>query len=205
MPRFTLLPATLCLAAALPLAAPAAAQTKVPAAPALPASPTVTGPSKIAFIQIQEAIVETGEGKKLDAALEARFAPRRADINQQEQKLAAEQKKLNTGGNTLSPAAHDALSRQFTADQRDYQQAVQNAQSDYQNAQSGMLNTVGDKMMPIIKQYAAAHGYTAVLDTSLEWPQTPVLYVSPGTNITGDIVKLYDKAYPVSPVEAKHE
>lgn len=204
MSRFTLISVILCLTA-LPLAAPAAAQASAPAAPAaLPPSPTITGPSKLAFIQIQEAIGETAEGKKLQAAVEARFAPRRAEINQQEQKLAAEQKQLDNGGSTMSAAAHDALARQVAADQRDYQQAVQNAQSDYQNAISGVLNTVGDKMMPIIKQYAAAHGYTAVVDTSLEWPQTPVLYVSPGTNITGDIVKLYDKANPESPAAAKH-
>lgn len=176
------------------------AQVK-PAAPAAPAPsgpPTVTGPSKVAVINIQEAIMTTAEGKKLDAALQARFAPKRTEIENAQKEITALQNQINAGGNTMSAQAKDDLNRQLQSKQRDAQQNMDNAQSDYQNAQTDLMNTVGGKMMPILKNYAEEHGYTAVIDVSLPWPQSPVLYYNPGTVITSDIVKLYDQAHPVT-------
>lgn len=173
----------------------AAAQTK--AAPA-PASPAVTGPSKVALINIQEAIVGTEEGKKLNADLQARFAPRRTELDNDQKEITALQNQLSAGGNTMSAQAKQDLSQQIQTKQRDFQQSADNAQSDFQNAQTEMMNTVGSKMMPILKAYAEQHGYTAVLDVSLPWPQNPVLYYNPGVVITAEIIKLYDQAHPVA-------
>lgn len=194
-----------CLAAAA-LAGPAWAQTAPPkpAAPTatasdpLPPSPTVTGPSKVAIINIQLAIDQCAEGKKMFADLQARFAPKTQDLQNQQKQVDALQKQLADGGNTMSAQAKDELNTQIQQKQRDLQQAGQNAQSDYQNAEQDVMNTVGTKMMPILKSYAEQHGYTAVIDTSFGWPQSPVLYFNPGTDITGDIVKLYDQAHPSS-------
>jgi len=152
----------------------------------------------MAVINIQEAIMTTAEGKKLDAALQARFAPKRAEIESAQKEITTLQNQLNAGGNTMSQTAKDDLNRQIQTKQRDAQQNMDNAQSDYQTAQTDLMNTVGGKMMPILKSYAEEHGYTAVIDVSLPWPQSPVLYYNPGTVITSDIVKLYDQAHPVT-------
>ena len=193
--------ATALLAAVLgaPLAM---AQTQAPPPPAppavLPPSPTATGPSKIAVINIQEAIVATAEGKKLDADLQKRFEPRRTELENEQKALASLNDQLKAGGNTMSQDAKAELQRQITAKQRDFQTDANTAQQDYQNAQTDVLNTVGNKLMPILNSYAQQHGYTVVLDVSLGWPQTPVLYHNAGTDITGDIVRLYDQSHPSS-------
>ncbi len=194
----TLLPVGLFVAClcALPLAGTAAAQAK-------PAAPAVAGPSKIAIINIQEAIMTSQEGKKLTDQLNARFAPRKTEIQNDANALAALQKQLADGGNTMSQQAKDELNTEIQTKQRDYQQAAQNAQSDYNNAQSDMMNTVGTKMMAVLKSYAQQHGFTAVIDVSLPWPQSSVLYYNPGTEITAEIVKLYDQAHPVAAAPAK--
>ncbi|MGH9417042.1 MAG: OmpH family outer membrane protein [Terriglobales bacterium] len=176
----------------------AAAQAKPatpPAAAALSPSPTATGPSRLAFINFQGAIEATTDGKKLLADLQKRFAPRQSEINNTQAQIAALQKQQQDGGNTMSQAAKDQLSQQLQAKERDYQQSVQNFQTDSQDALTGVLNTVGNKMAPIIKQYVTEHGYTAVVDTSITWPQSPLLYVADGNDITGDIVRLYNKAH----------
>ncbi|HVA65213.1 MAG TPA: OmpH family outer membrane protein, partial [Terriglobales bacterium] len=132
-----------------------------------------------------------------------RFAPRTTEIQNDQKQLAGLQKQLADGGNTMSQQAKDELSSEIQTKQRDYQQAAQNAQSDYQNAQADMMNTVGTKMMAVLKSYAVQHGYTAVIDVSLPWPQSTVLYYNPGTEITAEIVKLYDQAHPVAAAPAK--
>jgi outer membrane protein len=187
--------ATLLAPAAMAQAKPAAP----PAAAAAPiASPTVTGPSKIGFINIQEAIASTEEGKKMAADLKSRFSPKQTDLENQQKAIDALQKRLQDGGNTMSQAAKDDLTRQIQSKQRDFQQDVQNFQSDTQSAESDAMNTIGQKMLPLLKKYADDHGYTAIVDISLGWPQQSVLYFNPGTVITGDMVKIYDQAHPLA-------
>lgn len=168
------------------------------ALPALPPSPTVTGPSKIAIIDIETAILSTDQGKKLNAALQQRFAPKRSQLQSEADAISKLTSQLNAGGNTMSADAKAQLQQQIARQQRDLQQDSDNAQSDYQQAQTDLLNTVGATMMPLLKNYAEQHGYTAIIDVSMSWPQSPVLYYNPGTDITGDIVRLYDQAHPES-------
>ncbi len=171
---------------------------KAPAAPKLAPAPTVTGPSKIGIIDLRSAIVDTAEGKKLIDNLQARFAPRRTDLKTQQDAIQRLQNQLKNGGNTMSATAKQDLNQQIQQKQRDYQQLLQNDQSDFQDAQTQILNEVGNKMMPIVETYAKAHGYTAIVDVSFQWPQSPVLYYNPGAVITGDIVRIYDKANPTA-------
>jgi len=187
-------------ACALLLGGAAAAQTSsAPAAPApLPPPPTVTGPSKIAIINIQEAILSTEQGKKLNAALQVRFAPKKTELGNEQDELNKLNSQLTAGGNTMSVTAKTQLQQEIASKQRDFTQNADNAQTDYQNAQSDLLNTVGNTLMPLLKTYAEQHGYTAVIDVSMSWPQSPVLYFNPGTDITGDIVKLFDQAHPAT-------
>ena len=175
------------------LATAAGAQTARPSAAA-----AASAPVKIALINIQEAILTTQEGKKLDAAMQARFQPRRVELENDQKAITALQNQLKAGGNTMSQTAKANLTEEITSKSRDFQQSVTNAQTDYQTAQTNLMNTVGNQLMPILKTYAQQHGYTAVFDTSLSWPQSPVLYFSPSAEITSQIVKLYDQAHPVA-------
>jgi Skp family chaperone for outer membrane proteins len=78
------------------------------------------------------------------------------------------------------------LAQQLQRKQNEFQEDVSNAQSD-------VINTIGRKLLDVVTRYAPSNGYSAILDTSAQ--DTPVLYAS--TDITQDIVRLYDEAYPV--------
>jgi outer membrane protein len=49
-------------------------------------------------------------------------------------------------------------------------------------------------MMAVLEKYDTANAFAVVLDVSN--PQTPVLWAASAADITNDIVKLYDLAYP---------
>jgi outer membrane protein len=162
-----------------------------------PATASTAG-QKVGVINIQQAILATTEGKAAEAALTARFQPKRAELEKSNQDILALQQKLKAGGNTLSATAKSDLTEQITTKQRDLQRAAEDAQSDYQQAQGQLVNQVGSKMMPIITKYAQDHGYSVILDISFPWPQNPVLFANDSANVTNDIVKLYDQAHPSS-------
>jgi hypothetical protein len=50
-------------------------------------------------------------------------------------------------------------------------------------------------MIDVLDRYARENGYVAVLDTSAQ--NTPIIFASTNIDVTQDIVKLYDQAYPV--------
>jgi outer membrane protein len=70
----------------------------------------------------------------------------------------------------------------------------QDASSDLDEAQGKIMQELGGKMMAVLEKYAVQNGYAVVLDVSNQ--QTPVLWAASAVEITNDIVKLYDQAYP---------
>jgi outer membrane protein len=162
-----------------------------------PPSPTgsiVTLPSKIAVISLQPAIMGTREGAAASAVLQAKYAPRQAEFEKRKADLSSLQDQLNKGGATMSDDAKARLTREIDGKSKSLQRDAQDATDDSQQDMNKVYNQLGDKMLQIIEQYAYQNGYAAVLDVSSQ--QTPVVWAAGTSNITADIVKLYDMAHP---------
>jgi len=56
-----------------------------------------------------------------------------------------------------------------------------------------VIDRIGRKMMDVLDRYARENAYTAIFDASA---QGAPIYVSNGVDVTPEIVKLYDQAYP---------
>ncbi|PYU28743.1 MAG: outer membrane chaperone Skp, partial [Acidobacteria bacterium] len=76
----------------------------------------------------------------------------------------------------------------FQRKQDDVNEAVNAAQSD-------VIDNIGRKMLDVLDRYSSENGYTVVLDTSAQG--TPVVYGSSQIDITQEIIRLYDQAYPI--------
>jgi outer membrane protein len=68
-------------------------------------------------------------------------------------------------------------------------------QEDVNAAQADVIDRIGRKMVDVLDRYARENGYAVVLDSSAQ--STPILYASTQIDVTQDIVRLYDQAYPV--------
>jgi outer membrane protein len=163
------------------------------------ASPSPSGnivalPNKIAIIAIRDAIMATKEGTIAGNALKAKYAPRQADFEKRQADIQSMQDELKKGGATMSAEAKDKLQRETDAKVKSLQRDAQDANDDSQADMSKIFNELGDKMVQIIEQYSYQNGFAVVLDVSSQ--QTPVIWAAPTSNITADIVKLYDQAHP---------
>jgi outer membrane protein len=160
---------------------------------------------KVAVISLTEAIASTAEGKQASQQIRAQFAPRQTELTNLSKQLQDIQQRLQTGANTLSADEQARLQRQGTELQRRGQREQQDLQDDMNDASQDALNRIGQRMMPILKKYAEEKGYGVVIDASAQ--NTPVIYNSEQVDITQQIVKLYDDAYPVktaAPAAAAH-
>jgi outer membrane protein len=163
-------------------------------------APESTPPvSKIGFINLLQAISLTAEGKQAGNELQSQFLPR-------QQELAALDKQVNDLRQRMNsqPPPSDTEAARISSEGARLQQRLERKQNEYQEdlnaAQADAVNGIGRKMMEVVDRYAQEKGYVQVIDSSAQ--NSPVLFVAPGSDITQDIVRLYDQAHPVKAASA---
>jgi len=186
--------ALLCCAAALACAQGQPAPSQAAAPPRVVSPGPV--PAKIAIINIQSAILNTKDGTKAAADVRAKFDPRKAELDKKRTDVEALQDQLRKGGATMSDEAKERLQKEIESGNKEFTRRSQDMNDDLEVEQGRIMQDLGGKMMKIIEEYATQNGYSVVLDVSN--PQTDVLWAAASTNITPDIVRLYDQAHPVA-------
>jgi outer membrane protein len=163
----------------------ARAQAGVPAAAA-----------KVGIVAIQQAIANTNEGKKELDALQQRFSPKQAELKNQNDEVEKLKQQLQAQGDKLSEEARAGQLRTIETKQKTLQRNLEDAQTEYQQAEQEIVNRLGTKMLKVLEQYALKNGYAVIMDVSN--PQTPVLYAAESTNITKELVDAYNAQSPVA-------
>ena len=87
------------------------------------------------------------------------------------------------------------MQRQGEALTRRLQRGNDDLNEELNTAQGDIVDGIGRKMLEVLDRYSRENGYTVVLDTSAQG--SPVVYGSSQSDITQEIVRLYDQAYPV--------
>lgn len=152
-------------------------------------------PGKVGVINIRQAIVATAEGKQASAELQSQYAPRQTElenlnkqINDLRQRLQASQGKLSADEEARLTKDGQRLAAQFDRKQTEFNEDINAAQGD-------VIDRIGRKMVDVLDRYARENGFSIVLDSSAQ--NTPILYASNQIDLTQDIIRLFDQAYPV--------
>ena len=152
-------------------------------------------PAKIAVLNVRNAIVATAEGKQAQAQLQSQFAPKQNELQSTQKQIEDIQRRLSEGARTLSDDEKAKLQRQGELLTRRLQRDNDGLTEELNAAQGEIVDGIGRKMLDVLDRYARENGYVAVLDTSAQG--SPVIYGSSQADITQDVVRLYDQAYPV--------
>jgi outer membrane protein len=149
---------------------------------------------KIGVINIQAAIANTAEGKKVIADLQKKYLPRQQELQRLQQEIQAIQDQLTKQSATLSDEEQGRLNRDAEEKQKLLKRSADDAQSDFNHDRDEAINKIGQKMVRVINDYASQNGFTLVLDDA----QIPIYYASKDIEMTEEIVKRYDAANPVA-------
>jgi len=167
----------------------------VPGIRAQAAASAASAPTKIAVINIRNAIVATAEGKLAQAQLQSQFAPKQNDLQSTQKQVEDLQRRLSEGARTLSDDEKGKMQRQGELLTRRLQRGNDDLTEELNAAQGEIVDGIGRKMLEVLDRYARENGYTVVLDTSAQG--SPIVYGSSQSDITQEIVRLYDQAYPI--------
>lgn len=150
--------------------------------------------SKVGVINIQAAIANTGEGKKVIADLQKKYLPRQQELQRLQQEIQAIQDQLTKQSATLSEEEQTRLNRDAEDKQKLLKRSAEDAQNDFNHDRDEAINHIGQKMLRVIADYSQQNGFALVLDSA----QIPIYYASTDLDLTQEIVKRYDVANPVA-------
>jgi outer membrane protein len=154
------------------------------------------GPRKVATVHVQNAIVQTKEGQKAAQDLQAKFLPRRTELEKKQSDITAIQNQMRAGSATMSDAAKAKLQRDYDNNAKEFKRATDDFDAEVNQEEGKIMNELGQKILEVISKYSAQNSISMVVDVSNQ--QSPVLWADPSIDITNEIIKLYDQAHPVA-------
>ena len=161
--------------------------------------------SKIAVIDMQRAMTETTEGKKVQAELMAQVAKRQAEFESKQKALEDMQTKLRTQDKALSDTARVDLTRQIEQGTTELERLNQDAQRDLTALQQKLLEPIYQRTGRILNAYASEAGFAVVFDVSVQGSN--VVYANDTADITTEVIRRVDAdvskpaAAPAKPAE----
>ena len=157
--------------------------------------------TKIGVINVRQAIVSTVEGKQASAELQTQFAPRQNELEGLNKQINDLRQRLQSGSATLSEEEKARLTTQGQRNAAQLERKQNELREDVNAAQAEVVDRIGRKMMDVLDRYSRENGFVAIFDSSAQ--NSPILYASSNIDVTPEIIKLYDQAYPGGPAAAK--
>ena len=192
--------------AALLAQAPTPPQT--PAAPAQPPAPAVIGPAKIAWLNLEQAILTCEDGRREFSEVQKFVDKKNSELEQLRKESETLKNQLNVQGAKLTDEARADLEEQIESKDTALQRFQQDTQKEIDSRRVRVTNGIGRKMLPVIERIAKEKGLSAVLYIN---PSRDA-FIDPELVITEEVIRGYNQAYPgtaakapAAPVPAKKE
>lgn len=152
---------------------------------------------KIAVIDMQGALLQTKDGQKAAAELKTKFSPKEQELQKRSADIQAKQEQYRKTGNTMSADAKAVAERDIESLQRNLQRDAQDARQDFEEEQNKLMGGLLQKMQQVLNTYANQNQITMIFDISAQ--PNNLLYADKATNITSQIIAMYDKNDSVTP------
>ena len=117
--------------------------------------------------------------------------PKRRAIEAKQNEINGMKDQLQKGQNALSDAAKAELVRNIDSKTKSLTRDTEDAQAEVEQDTQKVLQELGGRLMAVLDKFAKDNQYTLILDVSS--PQSPILFASTATEITKEIIDLYDK------------
>jgi outer membrane protein len=145
---------------------------------------------KVAVVNLQKAVLDTGEIKKASAALEAKYKPRQAQMEKVRKELEDLNQKLQSLAGKLTQQAEAEMTAQAQRRQRDLQRLGEDLQADVDGERNDILSRSSQRMQEVVKKIAEEKGLDVVVEA------TTTIFFKPALEITAEATAAFDKAYP---------
>jgi outer membrane protein len=155
---------------------------------------------RIATINMQQTILASNAGRRDFEALNFKFEPKKAELKKLAEEIEGLQKQLDAQQNMLNDESRGQLVTSIESKKKNLDRATQDAQEDFDNQRSELVNKLLTQLGPVVQKYFNEHHYSLLLDTSQPWPQGLVVMSSPATDITQQVLEAFNTVSGVPPL-----
>jgi outer membrane protein len=155
-------------------------------------------PAKIAWMNLQQALLTTDEGKSMYADLQKYIEDKQKEMDGLRKEGDTLKSKLEVQRTKLSDEALAKLEEEIDAKDTAIQRFQQDTQKDIESKQARMTNYLGKKMQSVIDKICKEKGIGALLIIN----QQRDAFIDTSLIITEELVKAYNKEYAAGAAKA---
>ncbi len=156
------------------------------------AAPAAVGPAKIAWLNLEQAIFSTDDGKKEFGEVQKFVDRKNSELEALKKEVETLKNQLSIQGAKLTDDARADLEEQIEAKDTNLQRFQQDTQKEIDSRRVKTTNLIGRKMLPVIERVAKDKGLSAVVYIN---PSRDA-YIDPALVITDEVIKAYNQANP---------
>jgi outer membrane protein len=154
------------------------------------ASAQTTNAVKIGVLNVFRVIAECAEGKQANEEFQRKFEAKKEELDKKQRELQDLQRQLQSQSKTLNDESRIALTKSIDTKSIDLKRSQEDGDKEFTALRSQIFNRIGNRLSPIVDQYAKEYRYTLILDSSNQ--ATQIIYSDAAIEITDDIVKRLD-------------
>lgn len=145
--------------------------------------------NKIALVDMQKALVEVKDGKKLQSEIEKEGKSQKAKFDKKREEIEKMGSELEKQQIVLSPEALQGKRKDLQAKIKTFQEEMVVAQREIQKNKFEKAKEIHDKLNRVVSHLAKENGYNLVIDNSAR-----IVLVNDGANdITDEVISTYNK------------
>ena len=151
---------------------------------------------KIGFVNSQQVLYGTEEGKAGLAELENYMAQQREAFEAKNSELAKMQEEFMAQQRTMNADAAATAERAIQQKEVELRRFQEDAQADFTARQNQVLQTISEKIQVIIQEYAQSNNYSAIFLRDQNQ-----IYVAAALDVTEQIIGIYNQRYSKASAE----
>jgi outer membrane protein len=156
--------------------------------------PAAPGPARIAWINLDQAILTCEEGKREFGEVQKFVDRKNQELEGLRKELEALNAQKNIQGPKLTDEARADLDEQIEAKDTGFQRFQQDTQKEIDARRVRATNAIGRKMLPVIEKIAKEKSLSAVFYIN---PSRDA-FIDPSLVITEEVIKAFNLAYPAA-------
>lgn len=150
--------------------------------------------AKLGYVDSQQVLEKSTEGKKIIARLQEADRQNQAPIIKLDDDIRALQSKLTTQRITLSDEQIMSMTNDLDRMNTDRKRKAEDAYTSMNELRDRLFKTLHDELVLIVEQIGKEKGYDFIFDLG----RSGAVYWNPAIDLTADVIKRYDASKAIA-------
>jgi outer membrane protein len=146
---------------------------------------------KIAYVDLQRALMEVEEGRNAKSRLQSILDSKQKEIDKEQEDLKKEKDLLDKQRSAMSEDTRAQKEQELQRKVYDLAQRWEKGKAEMANRERTELQAIFQKMDPIIASIAQREGFTLVFEKT----DSGLVYAPPSLDLTNELVRLYNDSH----------